>query len=366
MPLFDVVAPQLFADRGGLLGRLLSLRPDLADEQDAAQSPQGDGASEKPNNASAKPAPSAIGSALDDFWRQSILQPIRDIPGYFNDAINDPEYFAHGVGASLAGLGPIARQLPAVARGVIGVAGLVRSATSPATGQPLEIVGSQARDTRAVAVPISPVGFSGSSGVGSLPNGILPGLGLAAAFAGRKSDELLAGAPQPIAPVFPEPPAPPEVPQLPWLSPEAAPVAPQTLSAPSLANPVAPKLGPIPQGASERQPASPSSDYWEQALGPGWQGLRSFIDNTRDKGPAVSAPETDAEKEERCRKQEEAAIEHCSQVRRDDNRNMLAGSREFDECKKAFLSWDCGGYDPRNPEYFFPPYSYRYLGGRGK
>lgn len=33
MALLDVIGPQLFADRGGLLGRLISMRPDLAQDR---------------------------------------------------------------------------------------------------------------------------------------------------------------------------------------------------------------------------------------------------------------------------------------------------------------------------------------------
>jgi hypothetical protein len=41
MGLLDGFVPQGFADRGGMLGRLLSLRPDIADHQDDAQAAQG-------------------------------------------------------------------------------------------------------------------------------------------------------------------------------------------------------------------------------------------------------------------------------------------------------------------------------------
>jgi hypothetical protein len=129
--LFDNYAPQDFADRGGMLGRLLSLRPDLAqdqqDEDQPAQDQTAPALRQQPTGASTSgPLASAIGGALGDFYRQTILQPANDFSGYVNDAINDPAYFAHAIGPSLAGLGPIAGQLPAAVRGVLGAIGIPR------------------------------------------------------------------------------------------------------------------------------------------------------------------------------------------------------------------------------------------------
>jgi hypothetical protein len=124
MGFLDSYGPQGFADRGGMLGRLLSLRPDLASDQQRngelgqGQSVQAPG--EPPSAISA----SAIGNALDDFYRQSILKPGRDIAGYVHDAINDPAYFAHAIGPSLGGLGPVASQLPGAVKSALGAIGL--------------------------------------------------------------------------------------------------------------------------------------------------------------------------------------------------------------------------------------------------
>jgi hypothetical protein len=365
MPLFDVVAPQLFADRGGLLGRLLSLRPDLAeDHQDGTQLASGQAAqAQQPTYApSSKPATSAIGSVLDDFFRQSILQPAKDFPGYVHDAIYDPGYFAQGVGASLGGLGPIASELPGAVKGVLGAIGLVRSATRPEADRPLEAVGLGVRDTRTAASPsVGSIGSSSGYSFGPTQSGMPPGLGLAASLASRKSSELLGGLPQPIAPVFPEPPVPPVAPQIPWLSPHASPVAPQTPSMPPSASPVAPRLGPMPSepNAADQSTSKPDDDL-QQALGPEWQRQQSFLENIRNNwsGGGDEEPESESEKDERCRKQKIDAYQRCTAQRRGKNFNM-------DKCVKGYLDKDCGGNDPNDPENWFPPRSVRRKTGPG-
>jgi hypothetical protein len=372
MGLLDSYDPQGFAVRGGMLGRLLSLRPDLVpdeqgDERSAqdrtvrAQAPQ-------PNDISiSSPISSAIGNVLGDFYRQSILQPIKDIPGYVHDAVSDPAYFAHAIGPSLGGLGSIASELPAVIKGALRVAGLAGSTTQSV---PPEAVGSATRDIRTTTGPniavanVNPAASSAGNAFGPAQGGLLPGLALAAALASRKSSELLGGLPQPIAPVFPEPPVPSVAPQAPWLPPPASPVAPQTPAMPPYAIPIAPQLGRIPPELTPAPASTPASlsDDWQQALGPEWQRLQSFINNTRDNGPAISEPESEAEKAERCRKQEEDAIKRCSELSLDDNRNLVGPRKNpwsMSKCIKGFLSPDCGGYDSRDPKYFFPPFSRR-------
>ncbi len=108
-----------------MYGRLLSLRPDLAlDQQGDDQPAHGQpilapGQQPKPISMS-EPAASAIGDALADFYRQTILQPAKDIAGYVNDAVNDPAYFAHAIGPSLTGFAPVASQLPAAVNAATG------------------------------------------------------------------------------------------------------------------------------------------------------------------------------------------------------------------------------------------------------
>jgi hypothetical protein len=131
MGLLDSYEPQGFAARGGLLGRLLSLRPDLAEESEGADQPGFTQQAQAPASSSSSPAASAISSVLGDLYRQTILQPIKDIPGYVNDAIHDPAYFAHAIGPSLGGLGPIVSQLPAAVKGAMGAVGLAGAATRP-------------------------------------------------------------------------------------------------------------------------------------------------------------------------------------------------------------------------------------------
>jgi hypothetical protein len=134
MGLLDSYGPRDFADRGGMLGRLLSLRPDLAQDQQGddqlAQDQIVQASTPKPNDVSAF---SPISSAIGDFYRQSIQKPGRDIAGYVNDAINDPAYFAHAIGPSLGGLGPIASELPGAVKGALGVAGILGQAARGVT-----------------------------------------------------------------------------------------------------------------------------------------------------------------------------------------------------------------------------------------
>jgi hypothetical protein len=60
----------------------------------------------------------AINSALSDFYRRTISQAGKDVAGYMTDAVNDPIAFAHAITPSLAGLGPITSEIPAVLKGV--------------------------------------------------------------------------------------------------------------------------------------------------------------------------------------------------------------------------------------------------------
>jgi hypothetical protein len=363
MPLLDSYEPQGFADRGGLLGRLLSLRPDLARDQPGedqpAQAQPVQALGQQPNNVlTSRPATSAIGSALDDFYQQTILKPGRDIAGYFNDAINDPAYFVHAISPSLGGLGPIVGQVPAGARGLMGAVGLARSATPSEADQPLGPVGSPIRDIRAANVPsagnadIGSLSSSDGNGFGPMQGGLLPGLAAAATLAGRGSSGLLGGPPQPIAPVFPEPP-----------------VAPQIPLAPPPVAPAAPLMSQLPlEAIAAPWSTPPSSDDWQQALGSEWQQLQSFLQNTRDKGSGGGdeEPESESEKAERCRKEKIDAYQRCSETRRDYNRNMFGKTPfDMDNCIKGFLSPDCGGNDPRDPANYYPPWSARPKKGRG-
>jgi hypothetical protein len=240
MGLFDGYNPQDFADRGGLLGRLLSLRPDLAQDQPGeyqqAQAETAQAPGQQPSGTStSSPLASAIGGALDDFYRQTILQPIKDIPGYVNDAINDPGYFTHAVGPSLAGLGPMASQLPAAVRGAMGAFGLAARPNSDSVGNAnISPAGSPVNGSlRTVqSVPAPPISGPSPSLGSPVGSGMLPALAAAAALASRKSSELLGGQPQPIAPVFPQP------------------------------------------------TPMPSEDDLQQAFGPAWKQLQSFFDNT--------------------------------------------------------------------------------------
>lgn len=170
----------------GMLGRLLSLWLDLAQDpqpsqgqavQAPAQPPQGLTARtgvQQPNDIStSSPISSAIGSALDDFYRQTILQGAKNISGYASDAIRDPLYFLHAIGPSLGGLGPVASDLPGAVKGAVGAVRFLGPTVENATqaekpsygdltkdeierlqsvvneaGRPLEVVGSAARGTR--------------------------------------------------------------------------------------------------------------------------------------------------------------------------------------------------------------------------
>jgi len=244
MGLFDGYAPQNFSDRGGLYGRLLSLRPDLALDQQGDDEPaqgqpiQAPGRQPKPISMP-EPAASAIGSALADFYRQTILQPAKDIAGYVNDAVNDPAYFAHAAGPSLAGFAPFASQLPAAVNAATGATRAlgelarrnsdstkdsVEPIQSPGSNVklPKEVDGSAAPGIPTATVPgpanvnIGSVGSSASSGFRPVQfapasamsstsqwpgtpiagSALLPVLGLAASIASRRSSELL-GAPPP-------------------------------------------------------------------------------------------------------------------------------------------------------------------------
>lgn len=130
MGLFDGYDPQNFADRGGLLGRLVSLRPDLVDQQGDDQPAHGQSvpvpALQPQLISTSEPAASVIGNMLADFYRQTVLQPAKDIAGYVNDAVNDPAYFAHAIGPSLAGLGPVASELSAAVRGAMGAVRILK------------------------------------------------------------------------------------------------------------------------------------------------------------------------------------------------------------------------------------------------
>jgi hypothetical protein len=167
MGLFDGFDPQDFADRGGLLGRLLSLRPDLAAGQVGAnQLAQGQAAqasAPEPNNILAsQSATPVIGSALDDFYRQTILKPGSDIAGYVNDAINDPAYFIRAIGPSLAGFGPIVGELPTAARGISGALRILRPAAESNPGDLTESdnFGSQYHDRVRQRALEDPVGHN--------------------------------------------------------------------------------------------------------------------------------------------------------------------------------------------------------------
>jgi hypothetical protein len=187
MGLFDsYLDPEGFQAAGGLPGRLRSLQPSAG-------------------TSVASPALNAIGSALGDFYRQTIRQAGRDIAGYAGDAVSDPAAFAHAIAPSLAALAPIAGELPAMVRGAAGAVGLVRSGPKPdlgdltpgevrqiqsvvnEAGRPLEVIGSAARGTRTAGSDIDyvvpPSSLRYYEGLESrLPgvdpeHGIIPGVG---------------------------------------------------------------------------------------------------------------------------------------------------------------------------------------------
>src|SRR6185312_1400122 len=153
MALLDSYEPQGFADRGGLLGRLLSLRPDLAsDEQNddqpgsTPQAPLWLSSGTRPNKLSNAGGPS-MGSTI---------HPAQYAQAAIGTLSPDPFYV------------PL-RDVP--------------------TGDPLAVAGQ----------PPSP-------GPLVVRGAALLGLAAAASLASRKSRELLGGPPRPLAPVFPEPP----------------------------------------------------------------------------------------------------------------------------------------------------------------
>jgi hypothetical protein len=228
MGLFDgYFDPQQWPDSGGLLGRLLALQqqqdqyqPDSNFGQAQLASPapapmlandgqtpsaQSAGQQEPGNRSVSGSATNAIGSALSDFYRQTILQAGKDIAGYATDAINDPVAFSHAVGPSLVTLGPIASELPAVVKGAMGATGILRPVAQSnfgdlttdevqqiqsvvnEAGRPLEVVGSAARGGRTatsdidyVVPPSSMRYYEGLQG--KLPgvdpkHGVIPGVG---------------------------------------------------------------------------------------------------------------------------------------------------------------------------------------------
>lgn len=50
-------------------------------------------------------AADTIKSAANDFYNQSIVKPANDIAGYAHDLVNDPAYFLHASGPTVAGPG---------------------------------------------------------------------------------------------------------------------------------------------------------------------------------------------------------------------------------------------------------------------
>jgi hypothetical protein len=217
-----------FGQGGGLLGRLLALQqqaqpaPNSVQAQLVAPAPapvstpvlanygptpstQSVGRQESGNQSLSGSATNAIGSALSDFYRQTILQAGKDIAGYATDAVHDPIAFARAMGPSLATLGPIASELPAVVKGAMGATGTLRRAAQPnvgdlttdeiqqiqsvvnEAGRPLEVVGSAARGNRTPASDIDylvpPSSMRYYDGLqGKLPgvdpkHGMIPGVG---------------------------------------------------------------------------------------------------------------------------------------------------------------------------------------------
>jgi hypothetical protein len=160
---------------------------------------------QKPDNIVVPGSPAqAIKSALTDLYNQTILRAGRDIAGYAADAVNDPAAFSHSIGPSLAALGPIVSELPAIIRGVAATGILrpvVRSTLGDLTaseiqriqsvvneaGRPLEVVGSAARGNRTIKSDIDyvvpPSSMRYYDGLqGKLPgvdpkHGIIPGVG---------------------------------------------------------------------------------------------------------------------------------------------------------------------------------------------
>lgn len=316
MGLLDGFVPQGFADRGGMLGRLLSLRPDLA---------QGSEGSDQ--------------AAHSPLWLTSATWP-----GTSGNVAGSPAA-GRGHPVQLAEAGPPIRIY----------------SPDPAYVQPqLEPVSSYPPYT--ASDPPLPAGFAGA--------GPLLGIGLAAALAGRKSSELVAGRHQPMAPVFPEPPVAPVPPQTPSMPPLVAPVAPQTPSMPPQASPVAPQFGPPPQQPTPRADptqAPTSSDDFQQARVPEWRQLQSFFDNTRDNSSDGGGGEPEID----CNEERRKANKYCEEKSRDYNRNMLGPFKSktpwtWDDCLKGFMDKRCGGNDSSRPEnYYWGNWKDRRKPGRG-
>jgi hypothetical protein len=384
MALLDFYDPENFADGGGLLARMISLHPGLAPDEQSVGSQTAQATMSQPKNLSTPgPVASALGNALGDFYNLTIRGGAKTIAGYAHDAVTDPAYFLHAIGPSLAGVAPIAGELPTVrdGMGAIKFAGsAIRSGKDiAAQGDPVANEVSRPLQSNGQGFGHSSSGNGNASGqlssawpVGSVArgtapqigqNGLLPALALAATLASQRSNELLGGRRRPAMPLFPEPPVAPVPPQTPSMPPAVAPVAPQAPTIrPDLA-PVAPQLGPIPEPGSVHELGEPpgSFDSWQNALGPEWEQLQSYFDNTRDKGGGTGEePEVDCEENvrwarARCTEQpwSESVYDTGPYKTRGPRRIPLEGPWTINNCMKGFLHPKCGGNDSKDPANWY-------------
>lgn len=353
-----------------MLGRLLSLRPDLAQDQQAneqvAQGQAAQAPGQQPQHIStASPIASAIGGALDDFYQLTILKGARDLASGAHHAIDDPADFLHSIGPTFGGFAPIANELPLAARGAAGAirtfGQLIRpndsTAGRPPDAQDLPAAGGAATPAPAVGnagigrtgysassgfrsvqlAPASSIGGTSPSSGSSLAGGVLlPGLGLAAVLANQGGKGLPGGLPQPIAPVWPQP------------TPTVQPVAPQGVSIPPEPAPT-PQPFPLPPQVNHTSPQAapaPPSDPRQDALRPAWQRLQSYFRSNIGEG----SPSGDRDDAEECRKEWEEAFKECSKHYRNDRRNITGPFRTKtgapwtpEDCARGLVSERCGG-----------------------
>jgi RHS repeat-associated protein len=110
-----------------------------------------------------------IASAASDFYNQTIRQFGRDIAGYVSDLVNDPAYFLHAIGPTLAGLG---MSVPAGGAG----AAATESANEMVVGGRLGSAATRIHVSD-VAADFESQGYTVTGGGGKLPETYIPGPG---------------------------------------------------------------------------------------------------------------------------------------------------------------------------------------------